>query len=83
MRTHDRAGVARRLRISLTDHCNYACFFCHNEGQGPVNRSAVQSLSVADLETILAGAALCLVSFVITLMTPEPARWLAERKPPP
>jgi MFS family permease len=32
---------------------------------------------------ILAGAALCLVSFVITLMTPEPARWLAGRKPGP
>ncbi|GEP58515.1 MFS transporter [Reyranella soli] len=30
---------------------------------------------------ILAGAALCLVSFVITLLTPEPARWLATRKP--
>lgn len=32
---------------------------------------------------ILAGAALCLVSFLITLLTPEPARWLAERKPRP
>lgn len=29
---------------------------------------------------ILAGAALCLVSFAITLLTPEPARWLAARK---
>lgn len=29
---------------------------------------------------ILAGAALCLVSFVITLLTPEPARWLANRQ---
>jgi MFS family permease len=32
---------------------------------------------------ILAGAALCLVSFVITLMTPEPARWLAARRSSP
>jgi MFS family permease len=32
---------------------------------------------------MLAGAALCLVSFVITLITPEPARWLAGRKPRP
>jgi predicted MFS family arabinose efflux permease len=32
---------------------------------------------------ILAGAALCLVSFVITLLTPEPARWLAARKSSP
>jgi len=29
---------------------------------------------------ILAGAALCAVSFAITLVTPEPARWLATRK---
>ena len=29
---------------------------------------------------ILAGAALCLVSFVLTLLTPEPARWLAARR---
>ena len=29
---------------------------------------------------ILAGSALCLVSFVLTLMTPEPARWLAARR---
>jgi MFS family permease len=32
---------------------------------------------------ILAGAALCLASFAITLLTPEPARWLAERKSRP
>ncbi len=32
---------------------------------------------------ILAGAALCLLSFAITLLTPEPARWLAERKSRP
>jgi MFS family permease len=32
---------------------------------------------------MLAGAALCLVSFVITVLTPEPARWLAGRKSPP
>ena len=32
---------------------------------------------------ILAGAALCLVSFVLTLAMPEPARWLAARKPSP
>ena len=29
---------------------------------------------------ILAGAALCAVSFAITLLMPEPAHWLAERK---
>ena len=31
---------------------------------------------------ILAGAALCLVSFVITLLMPEPARWLARHRRP-
>jgi MFS family permease len=31
---------------------------------------------------ILAGAALCLVSFVITLFSPEPAHWLARRPSP-
>ncbi|CAN5817922.1 OFA family MFS transporter [soil metagenome] len=30
---------------------------------------------------ILAGAALCVVSFVITLFTPEPQDWLARNKP--
>ena len=29
---------------------------------------------------ILAGAALCLVSFAVTLVMPEPARWLATRR---
>ena len=32
---------------------------------------------------ILAGASLCVASFVITLLTPEPARWLAARKSSP
>ncbi|MDP2372829.1 MFS transporter [Reyranella sp.] len=32
---------------------------------------------------ILAGAALCLVSFAITVAMPEPARWLAARKSSP
>ena len=32
---------------------------------------------------ILAGAALCFVSFVITMLAPEPARWLAMQKASP
>jgi MFS family permease len=32
---------------------------------------------------VLAGAALCMVSFAITLLTPDPARWLAGRRPSP
>ena len=33
--------------------------------------------------TILAGAALCFVSFAITMLAPEPARWLAMQKASP
>lgn len=32
---------------------------------------------------VLAGAALCIVSFAITLLTPDPTRWLAGRRPSP
>ena len=32
---------------------------------------------------ILAGAALCLVSFVITLLMPEPREWLVRHQPRP
>jgi molybdenum cofactor biosynthesis enzyme MoaA len=32
----DRAQLSRKLRISVSDSCNLRCFFCHNEGQGPV-----------------------------------------------
>ena len=32
---------------------------------------------------VLAVAALCIVSFAITLLTPDPARWLAGRRPSP
>ena len=29
----DAEQLSTRLRISLTSECNFACFFCHNEGQ--------------------------------------------------
>ena len=34
----DRDQLSRKLRISLVDHCNFRCFFCHNEGQGPLGQ---------------------------------------------
>jgi molybdenum cofactor biosynthesis enzyme MoaA len=51
-RLHDRAGIRRRLRLSLTDHCNYNCFFCHNEGQGPIHRRSTQLLEADELFAI-------------------------------
>jgi molybdenum cofactor biosynthesis enzyme MoaA len=43
--------AAGRLRISLTDRCNYACFFCHNEGQaGYVRRD--RALRVSDFALV-------------------------------
>lgn len=30
----DREQISRRLRVSVVRHCNFECFFCHNEGQG-------------------------------------------------
>lgn len=42
-----------RLRISLTEKCNYACGFCYNEGSPGTTRS----LSIEDAEFILTAAA--------------------------
>jgi molybdenum cofactor biosynthesis enzyme MoaA len=43
--------IIDRLRISLTDVCNYRCFFCHNEGQlGP--RSRRDHLTAADYASL-------------------------------
>lgn len=48
--------LSRRLRISLTASCNFACFFCHNEGQvARPERSA--SFSISDYTAIVRSAA--------------------------
>ncbi|WP_088320448.1 radical SAM protein [Kineosporia sp. R_H_3] len=44
---HERSQLVRKLRVSLTSHCNLSCFFCHNEGQGELKRAAV-GLSPSD-----------------------------------
>jgi len=49
-------AIAKRLRISLTSSCNLACFFCHNEGQGPLTPQRSSSLSVADYVEIVKAA---------------------------
>jgi cyclic pyranopterin phosphate synthase len=52
-RIYERASIRGKLRLSLTEHCNYRCFFCHNEGQGPVQRRASQALNVGEFVTIV------------------------------
>ena len=49
--TEDAATASRRLRISLTDKCNFQCFFCHNEGQQSDSQKE-QSLTVADIARV-------------------------------
>lgn len=45
------------LRISVTERCNYRCFFCHNEGQTnpvrPPNDPEARELSPAEIERIV------------------------------
>jgi molybdenum cofactor biosynthesis enzyme MoaA len=51
----DRDQLSRKLRISLVDHCNFRCVFCHNEGQGPLGREKVH-MSVAEIVRLCAAA---------------------------
>lgn len=52
VRLHNRERIQQKLRLSLTEHCNLGCFFCHNEGQRPVSRAPGACLSVEELEAI-------------------------------
>lgn len=49
------------LRISLTDRCNFRCFYCHNEGQGaavrPEDAASDDELTPEEVERIAAAAA--------------------------
>jgi len=44
--------IRQRLRISITDGCNFNCFFCHNEGQGRVSNSTGY-MSVQEITKII------------------------------
>ncbi|MEU4422032.1 radical SAM protein [Actinoplanes sp. NPDC024001] len=53
IRLHDRHQVQRRLRVSLTDNCNFGCFFCHNEGQGPLKPARMPTLSGTEIVSLV------------------------------
>lgn len=78
VRLYGRDRIQQKLRISLTEHCNLACFFCHNEGQGPIRRQAGESLSVAEIVSV-AGAALEEATTKIKLTGGEPLLFRSGR----
>ncbi len=49
--------MQRKLRVSLVDRCNLSCFFCHNEGQGPISRGKVTALDPETLTRLVRVAA--------------------------
>lgn len=53
VRLQSRERLQRKLRISLTDRCNFACFFCHNEGQGPIQRVSRSALGADELQAVV------------------------------
>ena len=57
VRLSGRSKIRQRLRVSLVDNCNFRCFFCHNEGQGPILNKRHLSLSSDELASIVTVAA--------------------------
>lgn len=53
VRWHSRERLQKKLRISLTDHCNFTCFFCHNEGQGPLHRTVRSGLRTDEIQAVV------------------------------
>jgi hypothetical protein len=49
-------AMSRRLRISLTSSCNFACFFCHNEGQGALTPQQSSTLGISEYLDIASAA---------------------------
>lgn len=53
---YDRNQLSRKLRISLNDICNLACFFCHNEGQGRFGRVGTSRFTPGDYQHLVEAA---------------------------
>lgn len=53
VRLSDRDRIKSKLRISLTDGCNLGCFFCHNEGQGPLGQRVRDQLSPDEITAVV------------------------------
>lgn len=70
--------LSRKLRISLAEACNLKCFFCHNEGQGPLRRTSAP-LSVEDYVRIV-DAAVAAGIREIKLTGGEPLLYRDERR---
>jgi molybdenum cofactor biosynthesis enzyme MoaA len=47
-----KSQISQKLRLSVTDGCNFNCFFCHNEGQGHVTTNTGH-MSVAEITKII------------------------------
>jgi len=58
-----KSEIQQKLRISVTDGCNFNCFFCHNEGQGAVSTSTGK-MSVKEITKIVEIAVRSGIKFV-------------------
>lgn len=50
--------IKQKLRISVTDACNFNCFFCHNEGQGALTKDTAY-MSVPEIVKLVEVATAC------------------------
>ena len=50
--------ISRKLRISITNKCNFSCFFCHNEGQ-TINHTTINEMSIFEIKKIVEIALKC------------------------
>lgn len=48
----EKNDIRKLLRMSITDFCNYRCFFCHNEGQGAIN-STGSEMTIGEIKSII------------------------------
>jgi len=58
------------LRVSLTNKCNYDCFFCHNEGESKEGHRQVDKFSSALINLVKAGVELWIRKITLTWWEP-------------